>query len=249
MQNIPKFDRMNAINTWTSIPARKSLNYQQPNQKRSNMKLQIIKTISVIIIISSSIINAQANDSISGKKSALEHKYFLSTTWLTFDNFQQEDQNIHMYEFHLGYRMNENHNIGIKVAGWNLFEPMGIPLWDPHLMKKSEYYPGRLKERGIGFTYQYFMKWKLFSQIEVLPLWKTYIDRNGNEISDGFKLYTTFHIGYSLRFLNDRIFIEPQMHCNFWPIDTKAPDGFDDIDNRWNNYFLFEPNIFFGANF
>jgi len=184
------------------------------------------------------------------KDTVLNHKFSISTTWLTFDNFGPEETNIHMYEFHFGYRITPKDRIEIKVATWKLFEPMGIPFGDPLLMKKSEFYPGRLRESGIGITYQRFL-WKgLFTQVEILPLWKIYLDEYKNKIGDGFKLYTTYHLGYHIPLFKNRLFLEPQIHCNYWPIDTKGPQGFEEKENKWNNnYFLFEPNIFIGVNF
>lgn len=46
-----------------------------------------------------------------------------------------------------------------------------------------------------------------------------------------------------------RLFLEPQIHFNFWHIDTKGPQAFEAKERKWNNYFLFEPNIFIGINF
>jgi len=177
------------------------------------------------------------------------YKYSVSTTWLTFDNFGPEETNVHMVEFHFGYRITPKDRIEIKLATWKLFEPMGIPFGDPHLMKESEFYPGRLKESGIGVTYQRFL-WKgLFTQIEILPLWKVYLDSNNKKIDDGFKLYTSYHLGYHISLFKNRFYFEPQVHCNYWPIDSEAPQGFQEKDDKWHNYFLFEPNLFFGINF
>ena len=93
--------------------------------------------------------------------------------------------------FILDIKITPKDKIEIKVATWRLFEPMGIP-WGPYKMQESEAYPGRLKESGIGITYQRIL-WKgLFTQIEILPLWKTYLDENKNKIDDGFKLYTSY---------------------------------------------------------
>jgi hypothetical protein len=177
------------------------------------------------------------------------YKFSVSTTWMIFDNFGPEETNVHMYEFHVGYKITPKDRIEIKVATWKLFEPMGIPYSDPLFMKKSEFYPGRLNESGVGVTYQRFL-WKgVFAQIEILPLWKTYLDENNKKIDDGFKLYTSYHLGYHISLFKGRFFIEPQVHCNYWPIDTKAPHGFKAKDDKWNNYFLFEPNLFIGINF
>ncbi len=177
------------------------------------------------------------------------YKFSISTTYLTFDNFGPEETNVHMYEFHFGYKITSKDKIGIKVATWKLFEPMGIPFWDPLLMKESEFYPGRLRESGIGVTYQR-MLWKgLFTSIEILPLLKTYLDENNKKIGNGFKLYTTYHLGYHIPLFKGRLFIEPQIHCNYWPIDTNIPQGFKERESKWNNYFLFEPNLYIGVNF
>jgi hypothetical protein len=116
-------------------------------------------------------------------------------------------------------------------------------------MKESENYPGRLRETGIGITYQR-MLWKgLFAAVEILPLRKTYLDEDKNKIGNGFKLYTSYHVGYHISFFKNRMFIEPQIHCQYWPIDTNIPQGFKEIESRWNNYFLFEPNVYIGVNF
>lgn len=175
--------------------------------------------------------------------------WFVSTTWLTFANVDPSERNVHMLEFHGGWRWNQRHAFGLKAARWSLFEPMGIQFWDSRLMEPESYYPGRLEEQGLGFTYQYFFTRGFFGQIEVLPLWKTYLDPEGRKVGDGFKLYTTYHIGYSFRFWDDRLFLEPQIHCNAWPIDTKAPPEFQAQEDRFDKFFLLEPNIFLGVNF
>ena len=89
-------------------------------------------------------------------------KFSVSTTWLTFDNFGPEETNVYMYEFHFGYKITPKDKIEIKVATWKLFETMGIPWWDPLLKEESEWYPGRIKESGIGIAYQRLL-WKGYS--------------------------------------------------------------------------------------
>lgn len=183
------------------------------------------------------------------KDSFPDYKFTVGTTYLTFLNIGPEKTNTHHYEFHLGYKLTPKDKIGIKFASWQLFAPMGIPLGDPLFLKESEFFPGRLKEIGLGVTYQRFV-WKgLFASIEVLPLFKTYVDEDAMKIGNGFKLYTTCHLGYHIPLLKDRLYIEPQLHCNYWPIDTNIPEGFKQKESKWNNYFLYEPNIYIGVNF
>jgi hypothetical protein len=177
-----------------------------------------------------------------------DYKFSVSTTYLSFLNFGEEKTNTHMYEFHVGYKLTPKDKIGIKVATWKLFAPMGIPLWDSLFLIESEFLPGRLRESGIGITYQRIL-WKgLFTSIEILPLLKTYLDKDNKKIGNGFKLYTSYHLGYHIPLLKNKLFFEPQIHGNYWPIDTKIPPGFKEKERKWNNYFLFEPNLYIGIN-
>ena len=209
--------------------------------------------IIVIVLLLTSNFRIHAQEEESVLVPAPEYKFSVSTPWLTFSNFGKERTNIHHYEFHVKYDLTSKDKIGLKIATWKLYAPMGIPLWDPHVMKESEYYPGRVRELGFGFSYQRII-WKgVFAAIEILPQLKTYLDEYSEEIAYGFKLYTSYHLGYHLpifkKTFNHRLFIEPQIHCQYWPIDTNTPESFKEVDKRWNNYFLFEPNIYIGIKF
>lgn len=180
---------------------------------------------------------------------ASDHRFSVSTTYLSLVNFEREATNLHHYELRIGYRLSPRDRVELKATTWKLFEPMGIPLWDPLFRKESEWYPGKLRERGLGVTYQRLLRGGLFAQVEVLPVEKTYLDTDGRAVGDGFKLYTSYHVGYHVRLLGNRLFIEPQVHVNYWPFDSKGPQGFADVEDRWKNYFLFEPNVYIGVKF
>jgi hypothetical protein len=214
------------------------------------MKKLISTTLMIAVFTTLAFGQNQSQTSMGAiKDNVSNYKFSVGATYLTFANFGSEKTNTHHYEFHFGYKLSPNDKIGIKVATWKLFAPMGIPFWDPLFLNESEFFPGRLKESGIGITYQR-MLWKgLFASIEILPLKKTYLDENNKKISNGFKLYTTYHLGYNVPLFKNRMYIEPQIHCNYWPIDSKAPQSFQQKESKWNNYFLFEPNLYFGVNF
>ncbi len=189
---------------------------------------------------------AQSNKSI---ETSIERKFSVSTSYLSFANFGEEKTNTHHYELHIGYKLTPKDRIGIKLATWKMFAPMGMPMQEQLKFDENNFYPGRLRESGIGLSYQRVL-WKgLFATIEVLPQLKTYIDENGNKIGNGFKLYTTYHIGYHISFFKNRAYLEPQIHCNYWPIDTDTPQSFKAMDDKWNDYFLFEPNLYIGFKF
>ena len=190
-----------------------------------------------------------------------DRKFSVGVPYLIFLNsVGGEEINTRHYEFHFKYDLTPKDKIGVKFATWSLFRPMGMLYWEDGVMdikNKSEHYPGRLEERGIGVSYQR-MLWKgLFAAVEVLPQYKRYLDENKNEIGDGFKLYTSFHIGYHIslfnksknNFLRNRFFIEPQVHGQWWFIDTNTPQEFRAKDDKWHNFFLPELNLYLGFKF
>lgn len=182
-------------------------------------------------------------------ESLAERKFSVSTTYYSFVNFGEEKTNTHHYEIHVGYKLTSKDRIGIKVATWKLFAPMGMPMQEQLEFDENNFYSGRLRESGLGISYQRLL-WKgLFVAVEVLPQLKTYLDTNDEKIANGFKLYTSYHLGYHISFFKDRVYLEPQIHCQYWPIDTNTPQSFKEKDSKWNNYFLFEPNLYIGIKF
>lgn len=196
---------------------------------------------------------AQNENNINSDKT--DYKYRVSFPGIILGNIGKggERTNTEHIELHVKRQLDSKNIIGLKFATWRLFQPMGIQWWDGLLDKidsETEFYPGYLRETGIGITYQR-MLWKgLFASVEVLPQYKTYLDENNKKIANGFKLYNSYHIGYHFAFgKKKRFFIEPQFHCNSWIIDTNTPTEFKALDNQWKSYFLFEPNIYIGFKF
>ncbi len=199
---------------------------------------------------------AQSNQTLS-KPTEVNHKYRVSIPGIILPQLGTKSWNDRTHtqhiELHVKRILDDKNIIGVKFATWRLFQPMGILWWDGLLDKvdsESEFYPGHVRETGLGISYQR-MLWKgLFATVEVLPQYKTYLDEEKSKIGNGFKLYTSYHLGYHLSFgKNKRFFIEPQVHCQNWIIDTKTPAEFKRLDDQWKNYFLFEPNIYLGVNF
>lgn len=196
--------------------------------------------------------------SVESIETEVDYKYRVSVPYYllteTFIGGEWDDRKSTQHiEFNVKRNLDNKNIIGLKFASWRLFQPMGITWWDGLLDKLdtgTEFYPGHLREIGIGVTYQR-MLWKgLFATAEILPQYQTYLDLDGNKLANGFKLYNSYHLGYHIAFgKKKRIFIEPQVHCQHWMFDNDAPDGFKELDAKWRRYFLFEPNLYIGVKF
>jgi hypothetical protein len=191
----------------------------------------------------------------SSNQSDNELKYRVSFPAIILSNIGDGGKrtNTQHIELQVKRELDAKNIVGVKFATWRLFQPMGIQWWDgltDKIDSETEFYPGYLRETGIGISYQR-MLWKgLFASVEVLPLYKTYLDLNDKKIANGFKLYNSYHIGYHFAFgKKKQFFIEPQFHCNVWHFDTNTPDSFKQLDNKWDSYFLFEPNLYIGIKF
>ncbi|GAB5408239.1 MAG: hypothetical protein BalsKO_06040 [Balneolaceae bacterium] len=198
---------------------------------------------------------AQTNSPVD-KETEVTHKWRVSMPYLVPDEIifgWDKRTSIQMVELHVKRNLDDKNIIGVKFATWRLFQPMGITWWDGVVDKiesGTEYYDGYLRETGIGVTYQR-MLWKgLFASIEVMPQIQTYTDLDGNKIKNGFKVYNSYHVGYHVSIgKKKRFFIEPQVHINQWFFDNNSPEGFKELDDKYGNIFLFEPNLYFGVNF
>jgi len=174
------------------------------------------------------------------------YKFSVSSSAFSIFNLFPDDVSI--YELHFRYRITPRDVIAIEASTWKIYAPIGIP-YGPHIEQKSERYPGRIRESGVGVSYQRFL-WKgLFASLQVLPLWKIHLDEDNKKIQDGFRLYTTYRLGYYLPLFRNRCFVEPFTDCVYWPINTNLPQSFKVMEDKWPNYFLFEPGLHFGINF
>lgn len=216
------------------------------------MKNLLIVLLTIITLSSF----AQSNQMLNNKTEA-NNKYRVSIPGIILPQLVTKSWNDRTHtqhiELHVKRILDDKNIIGVKFATWRLFQPMGILWWDGLLDKvdsENEFYPGHVRETGLGISYQR-MLWKgLFATVELLPQHKTYLDEDMSKIANGFKLYTSYHLGYHFSFgKNKRFFIEPQVHCQNWMIDTNTPAEFKELDDKWRNYFLFEPNIYLGINF
>lgn len=180
------------------------------------------------------------------KDTVTYYRFYVGSSALVLFNFFPDP--ISFYELNLGYRITPKDVISIEAITWKIYAPMGIP-YGPSFENKSERYPGKIREYGIGIVYQRFL-WKgLYTSLQILPLKKIYLDEDNKKIQEGFRLFSTFRIGYHVPLFKNRFFIEPSIASTFWPVSTNVPQVFAEKDKKWNKYFLLEPGLHFGINF
>ena len=153
--------------------------YQNSYMKRSRKVVYLMYLIALILITGTISAFAQETMSATRNEAPVTNKYRISLPTIILPQLATTswDDRTHTQHFELHIKRNlDNKNIiGVKLATWRLFQPMGIVWWDGLLDKietESEFYPGHVRESGIGISYQR-MLWKgLFTTVEVLPQYK-----------------------------------------------------------------------------
>jgi hypothetical protein len=174
-------------------------------------------------------------------------RHFLGGSAFVVANFVLSDSP-DFYQLNYGYWLTNRDVVSVEAITWKFDAPLGIP-YGPSLGSADEAYPGFVREYGLGVAYQRFLWRNAYSGLHALPLLSRYFDENGGKIQNGFRLFLTLRIGYHLRLLQDRFFLEPSIAATHWPISTNVPAAFAEKDRKWPNYFLFEPGLHFGVKF
>lgn len=214
-------------------------------------KITFTLMLSMLLSIQVKSQNTSTDKEVRLKTAKQDYKYFIRTSYYGFTNWNTIGitPNIYFYELHLGKELDSKNKVGVKLARVKPFQPLGIQAWDLDLNSDSEWFDGRVEEYGVGAFYQRNL-WKgLYASVEAVPYLKVFLDENDKKLENGFRFYTSFHAGYHIPLFKNRMFIEPQIHCNYWPINSKGPTGFREQVEKHDNYFLFEPNIYIGINF
>jgi hypothetical protein len=154
----------------------------------------------------------------------------------------------HFYQLNAGYWLTDRDAVSLEAITWRYIAPVGIP-YGSSFGAPEEDYPGFVRESGIGVAYQRMLKGNFYSAVHVLPLLKQYYNEDDEKIQNGFRLFLTGRVGYQVKLLGDRFFLEPSVAGTWWPIDTNLPPAFAEKERQWSNYFLVEPGLHFGVRF
>ena len=147
------------------------------------------------------------------------------------------------YQINYGYKLTKKDAIIAQAKTWTYYEPIGT------YGKSEEMYPGKVVAYGVGVGYQRFHWRNLYTTVQATPFLLQYYDIEDEKIQKGLQLYLQLRLGYRFEFFNKRVFLEPSLVCNYWPVNTNMPASFKEIESGAPNYFLFEPGLNLGFKF
>jgi len=203
------------------------------------------KKFCILLVLSTFIfsnLSAQSNSPVPEDK-----KYFIgSTLFVPYALFQEPSPQY--YQLNFGYRLDTKNTISVEAITWKYQAPLGIP-YGPDYENEVYNFPGEVQSFGLGVAYQRFL-WKgLYGQIHSAAFLQNYLSEESDRDQSGFQLFNTLRVGYHIELFNQRFFLEPSVCATWWPINTNLPASFQVEEDKWNNYFLFEPGLHFGINF
>lgn len=175
-------------------------------------------------------------------------KYFIGSTLFMIANVIPDNNPPEMIYLNLGYRITGKDAISLEFKTWKYAWPIGIPFGKSYEVE-GEGFPGYIREYGASLNYQRFLWNGLFVQADVMPAFQTFVNDDGNKIDNGFQIFNTYSIGYHIKLFKDRLFFQPSIAITHRPYQSKMPDSFKRVDDRWSRFFFGQPGLHFGFNF
>lgn len=176
-------------------------------------------------------------------------KWFVGSTLLLLGNFIPDDPNPPKFiQLNVGYRLTPKDAISFEFKKSIYTWPLGIP-WGPSFDAPGLDYPGHVRILAPTLAYQRFW-WKgVYTSVHALNAFEKFLDEDNKKIGKGYTLYLTSRLGYQIKFFKNRFFLEPSLGFTYWPIRTNVPASFKPVEDKWPNYFGWEPGFHFGFNF
>ena len=183
------------------------------------------------------------------KQDSTYRKFYVGSSLFMLANLNTDDPDAPDFvQLNFGYRITPKDVFSIEAKTWKYAWPLGIP-WGKSKTATEEKYPGYVRSYGIGLVYQHFW-WKgAYTSIDASNMIQKYIDEDNKHIQNGYQLFMTYRLGYQFQFFKNRFFIEPSVAMTHWPVNTNVPESFKVMEDKWSNYFLFEPGLHFGVKF
>ncbi|GAB4412671.1 MAG: hypothetical protein OHK0039_18840 [Bacteroidia bacterium] len=175
-------------------------------------------------------------------------RHFVSTSAFMLVNLLPINDPPRFFQVNVGYRITSRDVLIAEAITWQYFAPLGIP-YGPSYGDSQAFFPGIVRDYGVGLAYQRFW-WKgLYTTAHATPFIQQYLRPDKTVIQTGFQLFLTGRAGYHLTLFGDRCFVEPSVAFTHWPVNTHMPAAFQAQEDRWPNYFLFEPGLHCGVKF
>lgn len=206
------------------------------------MQKKILRCALILMMASTLQVKAQY-----AKQDSTYKKYFVGSTLFMLANLIPDNNKPEMVYLNLGYRITGKDVISLEFKTWKYAWPIGIPFGKSY-EAEGEGFPGYIREYGVSLNYQRFL-WKgLFAQVDVMPAFQTFVN-DGKKIDNGFQIFNTYSIGYHIKLFKDRFFVQPSIAMTHRPYQSKMPDSFKQVDDRWPRVFFWQPGLHFGFNF
>ena len=182
------------------------------------------------------------------KQDSTYKKFFVGSTLFMLANLVPDNNKPEMVYLNLGYRMTGKDVISLEFKTWKYAWPIGIP-FGKSFEAEGKGFPGYIREHGVSLSYYRFLWNGLFAQVDVMPAFQTFVNDNGNKIDNGFQIFNTYSIGYHIKLFKDRFFFQPSIAITHRPYQSKMPDSFKQVDDRWSRFFFGQPGLHLGYNF
>lgn len=207
--------------------------------------MQKKKMILVIALLSAFALNLQAQYT---KQDSTYKRCFVGSTLFLLGNFDKVNPP-GFAQLNVGYRITGKDVVSVELITWKHSWPLGInPFYNDAYGTPEEKFPGNIREYGISLAYQRYFYKGLYAAIHVAPMWQTFKNEVGNKVGNGFIIFNTYRVGYHIKLLKDRFFIEPSLGIAGRPYYTEMPSGFKEKDDKWPKWTP-EPGLHFGFNF
>ncbi|WP_345785819.1 hypothetical protein [Gemmatimonas sp.] len=175
-------------------------------------------------------------------------KFFVGSTLFMLANLVPDNNPPEMLYLNLGYRMTGQDVISVELKTWKYGWPIGIP-YGKSFEADGQGFPGSVREYGISLNYQRFFRKTLFAQVDVMPAFQRFLNDDGGKIDDGFQIFNTYSVGYHVKLFKDRVFVQPSVAITHRPYQSRMPESFKQVDDRWPRFFYGQPGLHFGYNF
>ncbi len=184
------------------------------------------------------------------KSDTTHKKWFVgSSMFVLFGNLATTNSP-DFFQLNVGYRITGKDVITIEPKTWKYAWPNGIhPFLNKAYGKKEEEFPGYVREYGVSLSYQRFFTNNWYAELNVMPTWQSFKDRQDKKIDNGFQIFNTYRVGYHVKLFKDKFFIQPSLAITHRAYHTTLPNGFKQLDDKWSKFVFGEPGLHVGFNF